>query len=393
MSGVEKAALPPAEPSVVPGTSTTAPSATATTEATEPALSKNAQKRLRKRQAWEDGREDRAKRRKEKRHEYKVRKRTERQTLISQGVDPASLHPKRGPSTLVPISLILDCDFEQYMLDKERISLASQITRSYADNQKAKYKAHLWVDGWTGKLKDRFENVLGNQHLNWKGVGFEESDFLQAAVRARERMQQRGGEVIQALQSSEDTPALTREGGGGESQSSEPALDPAYKDVVYLSSDSPYTLQRLEPNTSYVIGGLVDKNREKGLCHRRATEKGIRTARLPIGDFMVMQSRQVLATNHVVEIMLKWLECEDWGQAFLSVIPKRKGGVLRGVAGEGEGNGENDEEEEEEEEQDGEDENEDAAAETATIGEAQEAGQGASGNSATNETAAAPDKS
>jgi len=31
-----------------------------------------------------------------------------------------------------------------------------------------------------------------------------------------------------------------------------------------------------------------------------------------------------------VEIMLKWLECGNWGQAFLSVIPKRKGGRLIG---------------------------------------------------------------
>jgi tRNA (guanine9-N1)-methyltransferase len=113
----------------------------------------------------------------------------------------------------------------------------------------------------------------------------------------------------------------------------EPEPKEEYKDIVYLSSDSPYTLDRLEPNTSYVIGGLVDKNREKGLCYKRARELGIRTARLPIGEYMVMQSRTVLATNHVVEIMLKWLEYENWGDAFLSVIPKRKGGHLRQLDG------------------------------------------------------------
>ena len=35
--------------------------------------------------------------------------------------------------------------------------------------------------------------------------------------------------------------------------------------------------------------------------------------------------------------MLKWLEYENWGDAFLSVIPKRKGGQLRqqeGASGE-----------------------------------------------------------
>jgi tRNA (guanine9-N1)-methyltransferase len=32
----------------------------------------------------------------------------------------------------------------------------------------------------------------------------------------------------------------------------------------------------------------------------------------------------------VVEIMLKWLETGDWGEAFLSVIPKRKEPKLKG---------------------------------------------------------------
>jgi len=44
---------------------------------------------------------------------------------------------------------------------------------------------------------------------------------------------------------------------------------------------------------------------------------------------MEMQSRFVLATNHVHEIMVKWLECGDWGEAFMQVIPKRKGGKLK----------------------------------------------------------------
>lgn len=297
-------------------------------DAAQEPLSKNALKRMRKRQAWEEGRQDRALRRKEKRSQARMRKRTERKEMLSQGVDPSIVFPKKEAATQVPVAIVLDCDFEQYMLDKERISLASQITRCYSDNKGAKYKAHLWINGWTGKLKDRFENVLGNQHAHWKSVGFEENGFLDAAKQARTQLQDEPGEMISALQKSLEQPCLTKEG----SADADPEIDPNFKDVIYLSSDSPYTIQRLEPNKTYVVGGLVDKNREKGLCHRRATQLGIRTARLPIGDFMVMQSRQVLATNHVVEIMLKWLEYEDWGEAFLSVIPKRKGGILKGDA-------------------------------------------------------------
>lgn len=44
-----------------------------------------------------------------------------------------------------------------------------------------------------------------------------------------------------------------------------------------------------------------------------------------------MASRVVLTTNQVVEIMLKWLECRDWQEAFLQVIPARKGPKAREV--------------------------------------------------------------
>lgn len=37
-----------------------------------------------------------------------------------------------------------------------------------------------------------------------------------------------------------------------------------------------------------------------------------------------MSSRFVLTTNQVVEIMLKYLECRDWKEAFMEVIPQRK---------------------------------------------------------------------
>lgn len=347
-------------------------------------MSKNALKRLRKQKEWEEGREDRRLKRKEKRLAHKVRVRSEKKALVAAGADPNAVYNRnKRPGTLVPIAIVIDCDFEQYMTDKERISLSSQVTRAYSDNRNAKYKAHLWVAGFNGRLEERFNNVLQAQQNSWKGASVFAGDFVACAAAARAQMAERktvrpptaGDEeaaaaeteeqnqrqqlLIGPLQRSLDSPVPWPRDATDPFPlpDPEPPLDPAYKDVVYLSSDSPYTLERLEPNTTYVVGGLVDKNREKGLCYRRARERGIRTARLPIGQFMVMQSRQVLVTNHVVDIMLKWLEFEDWGKAFLSVIPKRKGGKLREEHEEGaEEEAEEDEEEEggEPVEQDGE---------------------------------------
>jgi tRNA (guanine9-N1)-methyltransferase len=109
-------------------------------------------------------------------------------------------------------------------------------------------------------------------------------------------------------------------------------------EIVYLSSESDNVLTHLKPNSTYIIGGLVDKNRHKGICHRRAVERGIKTAKLPIGQYLEMKSRQVLVTNHVLEIMLKWMEFGDWGKAFMAVMPERKGAKLKGDAEDEEAN-------------------------------------------------------
>ncbi len=48
------------------------------------------------------------------------------------------------------------------------------------------------------------------------------------------------------------------------------------------------------------------------------------TARLPIDKYIKLSTRHVLTVNQVLEIMLYWLKCKNWEEAFLHVIPKRK---------------------------------------------------------------------
>jgi tRNA (guanine9-N1)-methyltransferase len=324
-------------------------------------LSKNQLKKLRRQQQWEGFKEDRRAKRKDKRHERQARKRAEKEVIIAEaqaaGIDPATVLQNKEPWKYrpVPVSFIIDCDFEQYMREHEIVSLSSQIVRSYAMNRKGKYQAALHFSSWKGKLKERFETRLSNAHLNWKNVGFHEGDFSEAAKQAQEQMTgPNGGEVIDLIKPGEGAQGQSSNAGDGATTptvEAEPEDEDVDRSIVYLSSESPYTLDRLEANTSYVIGGLVDRNREKGLCFKRAKEYKVRTAKLPIGEYMAMQSRYVLTTNQVVEIMAKWLECGDWGKAFLDVIPRRKGGTLKGEAKEG-----NDEEGHEEDESDGGDE-------------------------------------
>ena len=49
--------------------------------------------------------------------------------------------------------------------------------------------------------------------------------------------------------------------------------------MVYLTADSEVELQDLNPQDVYIIGGIVDRNRFKGLTAKKAKENGLRTAR------------------------------------------------------------------------------------------------------------------
>ncbi|KAI1820712.1 tRNA-methyltransferase-domain-containing protein [Xylaria intraflava] len=308
-------------------------------------MTKSQLKKLKRRKKWEESKEGRRLKRRDKRHERQARKRVEKEeemaAAAAEGREPVLNDRRRNKSRSgipAPIAIILDCQFEKYMLETELVSLSSQVTRCYSDNRNAVHSAHLYISSYGGVLKERNETVLENQHLKWKGVHFCEGDFVEAAKEAKEYMAgPKGGEMIDMLKQSTPNESLSLASSATAdtkktkaAPTAEPEAEDVDKSIVYLTADSPYTLNRLEPNTCYVVGGIIDKNREKGLCYRIAREKKVRTAKLPIGEYMVLQHRHILTTNHVVEIMLKWLETGDWGTTFMKVIPTRKGGKLKG---------------------------------------------------------------
>merc|ERR1712059_94784 len=110
-------------------------------------------------------------------------------------------------------------------------------------------------------------------------------------------------------------------------------------DIVYLSSDSENVLTDLEENKVYIIGALVDHNHNKGICHSKATEAGVATARLPIDEFISMKTRKVLTINHVYEILASVTQGKSWKEAFLEVIPDRKGIMVKESSGDSDRDG------------------------------------------------------
>jgi tRNA (guanine9-N1)-methyltransferase len=382
---------------------TTASTTTSTEDAIAPPLSKSMQKKLRKQAEWDAKKEDRKVWRKEKNQAKKERKREEKRTNPDAWKEKQKQWVK---PTMLPITLLIDCDFDNLMRDNERISLGGQLTRCYSDNKNAAFRAHLAVCSFNGKLRERFDTVLNKTYTNWKGVRFLDEDFVVASEKAKEWMadDKRGGRLAgvfekyvpveevqqdtandQVIPNTNGTKTEDTKLEDTKTEDTKPSTNPnpkhriytkptslppsdlsalhAQAETIYLSADSDYTLTELKPFSTYIIGGLVDKNREKGICASRAAAAGVKTARLPIGDYLAMASRKVLTTNHVHEIMLKWLECGDWGEAFMSVIPKRKGGQLRGYGGEGEVDVEGDADEENDFVEEGEERDEDDDAE------------------------------
>ena len=59
--------------------------------------------------------------------------------------------------------------------------------------------------------------------------------------------------------------------------------------------------------------------------HKLALEKGVAHARLPIDEFVKMKTRKVLTVDHVFSILAAVTSGKSWKDAFLDVLPDRKG--------------------------------------------------------------------
>lgn len=237
-------------------------------------MSKRAYKKQLKQEKLAAERDEFVAQRKEKRKQLRETKKRERDTTPQ----PASTAKRiKQEPVKSGVNIVLDCGFDELMTEGERTSLARQLVRCYSENRRAPLSVGLHISGFNGLLKDRFENRMHSHHLLWENITFDENDQIDAKG-----------------------------------------------DIVYLSSDSSEVLTELTPNMTYVVGGIVDKGRYKDLCKNKAEKLGIKTARLPIDQHIRLSGRRVLATNHVFELMLKWLELKDWKQAFEAVLPSRK---------------------------------------------------------------------
>lgn len=173
--------------------------------------------------------------------------------------------------------VIFDLSFDGIMVNREVKSLFSQIMRCYSANRRSNSPFNLEVSSFSGEISEKFKETY-SEHDRWD-VAFNSEHFI----------------------------------------SSEQDKDK----IIYLTPDSEVVLENIKSDHIYVIGGIVDKNRFKGKTLESATELNIKTARLPVPEYIDLKTSPVLTIYHVLEIMLKYKDCHDWKEALESFVPKR----------------------------------------------------------------------
>lgn len=223
---------------------------TATSEDRSEILSRRQQKKLRKMANWEENK-------KLKRHHERQKRKERRAQEVLLGQPGASSKRKKLKQNKIDnssnlVSVAIDFDYEEFMMDNDIAKCAKQMLRVYTENRKSAMPIKLHFTSI--KQDSRIEKSLSRNdgYKNWD-VKIHQEGYLDL-------------------------------------------FD--HKTIVYLTSDSDNVLNELEPHTVYIIGGLVDHNHQKGLTLKRAQENGLRTARLPLGEHIEMKTRSVLTIVH-----------------------------------------------------------------------------------------------
>lgn len=252
-------------------------------------ISRNQWKKLQRRKRWEENKEEYRQVKRQKKKAARQRKRENRDEDGS-GADDVNYHQQKRPKiptaqVATGVKVLIDCEFDELMNNKEIVSLSNQITRAYSAKRHCEYDILLAVTSFNKNLKLRFDKSVPQYRL-WSNIEFRENDTLE--------------EIL-------------------------PRDPEERKKYIYLTADTDEVITDLLPDHTYIIGGIVDKNRHKLICKKKAESLGLRMGKLPIDQYIQMNGRQVLATSHVFELCCKWFELNhDWGRAFNEVLPPRK---------------------------------------------------------------------
>ncbi|CAH0477209.1 unnamed protein product [Peronospora belbahrii] len=254
-------------------------------------LSKRAMRKEKRRMQWDDRKMEKKRKRQE---QQRVKKANGLMPLVQEldMSENAVLRRKeraiaKRESYLMAaeegIKVVIDCEFEEKMTEKEKKSLSQQIMFSYGVNRRSKTPMNTYITSLHGDIQQNLENISGFHE--WQAFTGSSKSYMDLFKK---------------------------------------------ESLVYLTADSPTTITRLSRDKVYIIGGIVDRNRLKGITYQKAVEQGIETVKLPLDAVVEMGSAtRVLTVNHVFQLLAQFSEVKDWAQATLATLPSRKGAHLK----------------------------------------------------------------
>lgn len=198
--------------------------------------------------------------------------------------------------------VIIDLNWESHHSEKASNSLRQQIMYCYGNNKRHKNPALVHLTGLGPLLSVSL--IEQNHAENWTGMEMTTEEYINLPE--------------YSIAYDEDVKSGVK------------------KQLVYLSSDAEETLDTLDVNCAYIIGGIVDRNSLKGITHKKAISQGIRTAKLPIKENYSLAATHILTVNHVFEILLNYASFGNWTQAMQTVLPQRKNVKIRDDSKKGE---------------------------------------------------------
>lgn len=267
-----------------------------TTLQTQPLITKKQLRKEEKQRLWEAAKARRKEHRHKKKQEQKERRRQHLEQLrleaIKEGIDPSTvscpitrkkLKSNSMKNSSLKLGICIDMSFSDLMMDNDLHKCIKQLSRCYSANRRFENPVQLYITSFPGKSKEVIEKYDGWQ--NWD-VNYHEKSYLE--------------------------------------------LDEYPKDkIVYLTAESENVLTQPEHDKLYVIGGLVDHNSKKGLCHELAVKNGVQHARLPLGEYIEMNRRKVLSILHVFEIVGRVAQNKPWAEVLMDVLPPRSEARLK----------------------------------------------------------------
>ncbi|WFD36883.1 tRNA (guanine(9)-N(1))-methyltransferase [Malassezia cuniculi] len=301
-----------------------------------PGMTKSAAKKMAKRAAREEYKQAT---KHDKRAKERAR-RKERRALLRTAERPPRV--PRPPPQPFPARVVVDLGFDDLMTADEATSMAAQLGYLYSVNKASSHPFHEIVFAGAGTVSGRslgfkppvraiesFPDASTSETSIFDdrvGKHMEEKSLATWRRWSRVKLVEKGG--IEALWTR--SPSEATDAAAGETEAGSWAQwTPCDKSqVIYLTADTDETISEMEPGMTYVIGGIVDRNRYKNLCAKKAAALGLQMRRLPIDPAFLggqgMSSRKVLTVNQVFAILVGWTETRDWTQALQRGLPSRK---------------------------------------------------------------------